>query len=170
MLNVALSLVPAGDDDGQTMLLADTVAGAADKVVTPLIGVIMLVVLKADRIENQVIMDVIPVYVGGKDKFIFAAQDLPRQLHADPVGLLRRDLPRLKRLDEVPAQVRALVDGMAAGPGKFDFARMKMGKNSNAVGRIKPDRVICLFGRSPPVCRVRYTSGSPPRFSPQRNQ
>ena len=51
MLNVALSLVPAGDDDGQTMLLADTVAGAADKVVTPLIGVIMLVVLKADRIE-----------------------------------------------------------------------------------------------------------------------
>ena len=43
-----------------------------------------------------------------------------RQLHADPVGFLRRDLPRLKRLDEVPAQVRALVDGMAAGPGKFD--------------------------------------------------
>ena len=27
--------------------------------------------------------------------------------------LLRRDLPRLKRLDEVPAQVRALVNGMA---------------------------------------------------------
>ena len=47
---------------------------------------------------------------------------------------------------------------------------MKMGKNSNAVGHIKPDRVICLFGRSPPVCRVRYTSGSPPHFSPQRNQ
>ena len=37
----------------------------------------------------------------------FAAQDLLRQLHADPVGFLRRDLPRLKRLDEVPAQVRA---------------------------------------------------------------
>ena len=53
---------------------------------------------------------------------------------------------------------------------KNQFARMKMGKNSNAVGHIKPDRVICLFGRSPPVCRVRYTSGSPPRFSPQRNQ
>ena len=44
-----------------------------------------------------------------------------RQLHADPVGLLRRDLPRLKRLDEVPAQVRALVDGMAAGPCKFNI-------------------------------------------------
>lgn len=65
-------------------------------------------------------MDVIPVYVGGEDKLIFSAQDLPRQLHADAVGLLRRDLPRLKRLDEVPAQVRALVNGMAAGPCKFN--------------------------------------------------
>ena len=115
------------------MLLADTVAGAADKVVTPLIGVIMLVVLKADRIENQVIMDVIPVYVGGKDKFIFAAQDLPRQLHADPVGLLWRDLPRFKRLDEMSSQVRALVDGMAAGPGKFDIRSF----GGTAIGRNK---------------------------------
>ncbi len=65
-------------------------------------------------------MDVIPVYVGGQDKLILAAQDLPCQLHADPVGLLRRDLPRLKGLDQVAAQVRSLVDGMAAGPGKFD--------------------------------------------------
>ena len=120
MLNVALALVLTGDNDGQAMLFADTVAGAADEVIAPLVGVIVLVVLKADRIENQVIMDVIPVYVGGEDKFILAAQDLPRQLHADPVGFLRRDLPRFKRLDEVPAQVRALVDGMAAGPCKFN--------------------------------------------------
>ena len=48
-----------------------------------------------------------------------AAQDLPRQLHADPVGL-RCHFPRLKRPDEVAAQVRALVDGMAAGPCKFN--------------------------------------------------
>ena len=81
---------------------------------------VVLVVGEADRIENQVVMNMVFVYVGGEDKFIFAAQDLPRQLHADPVGLLRRDLPRFKRLDEVAAQVCALVDGMAAGPGKFD--------------------------------------------------
>ena len=31
MLNVALALVPAGDDDGQAMLFADPVAGAADR-------------------------------------------------------------------------------------------------------------------------------------------
>ena len=120
VLNVALALVPAGDDDRQAMLLADPVAGTADEVIAPLIGVIVLVVLKADRIENQVVMNVVFVYVGGEDKFIFAAQDLPRQFHADPVGFLRRDLPRLKRLDEVAAQVRALVDSMAAGPCKFN--------------------------------------------------
>ena len=102
------------------MFFADPVAGAADLVVTPFVGMVVPVILETDRIENQVIMDVIPVYVGGEDKFILAAQDLPRQFHADPVGFLWRDLPRFKRLDEVPAQVRALVDGMAAGPGKFN--------------------------------------------------
>ena len=63
----------------------------------------------------------IPACVGGQDKLIPAAQDLPCQLHADLMGLLRRDLPRLKGLDQVAAQVRSLVDGMAAGPGKFDI-------------------------------------------------
>ena len=77
---------------------------AADEVIALLVGAIVLVVLKADRIENQVIMDVIPVHVGGEDKFILAVQDLPRQLHADLVGFLRHDLSRLKRLDEVATE------------------------------------------------------------------
>ena len=55
MLNVALALVSAGDDDGQTVFFADPVTGVADEVIAPLIGVIVLVVLKADRIENQVV-------------------------------------------------------------------------------------------------------------------
>ena len=43
------------------------------------------------------------------------------ELHADLMGLFRRDLPRRKGLDQVAAQVRSLVDGVAAGPGKFDI-------------------------------------------------
>ena len=78
-------------------------------------------ILKADGVEDQVVMDVIPVCVGGQDKLIPAAQDLPCKLHADLMGLFRRDLSRLKGLDQVTAQVRSLVDGMAAGPGKFDI-------------------------------------------------
>ena len=76
----------------------------------PLVGAVVPVVLEIDRIENKVIMDVVPVYVGGEDELILTAQDLPRQLHADPVGLLRRHLARFKRLDQVAAQVRTFVN------------------------------------------------------------
>ena len=55
MFDVALALVPAWDDDGQAMLLADSVAGAADLMVAPLIGVVVPVILETDRIENQVV-------------------------------------------------------------------------------------------------------------------
>ena len=54
-------------------------------------------------------MNMILVNVSGEDKFIFAAQDLPCQFHADPVGFLWHDLPRFKGLDQVTAQVCALV-------------------------------------------------------------
>ena len=66
-------------------------------------------------------MNMIFVCVSGKYKLIPAAQDLPCQLHTDLIGLFRRDLPRLKGLDQVAAQVLSLVDGVVAGPGKFDI-------------------------------------------------
>ncbi len=88
---------------------------------------------KADRIENQVIMNMIFVYMSGKYKLILAAQDFFCKLHADFMCLFRRDLSRLKGLDQVTAQVRALVDGMAAGPGKFDIRSF----GGTAIGRNK---------------------------------
>ena len=83
--------------------------------ITPLVGMVVLIVGEADRIKNQVIMDMIFVYVGGEDKLILAAQDFLRKLHPDLMGFLRRHLPRLKRLDQMAAQVRPFVNGMAAG-------------------------------------------------------
>ena len=65
-------------------------------------------------------MNMFFVYMGGKHKLILAAQDFFCKLHADLMGLLRSDLPRLKGLDQVAAQVRALVNGMAACPFKFN--------------------------------------------------
>ena len=121
MFNIALALVLSGDDDGQTVFFAKPVRSAADIVITPLVGMIVLVIHKADRIENQVVMNMIFVYVGGKDKLILAAQDFFCKFHSDLMSLFRRDLPRLKGLDQVAAQVCSLVDGMAAGPGKFDI-------------------------------------------------
>ena len=103
------------------MLFAYPVAGATDVVIAPLVGMVVLVIREADRIENQVVMNMIFVDMGGKYKFILAAQDFFCKLHADLMGLLRRDLSRLKSLDQVAAQVCSLVNGMAAGPGKFDI-------------------------------------------------
>ena len=101
--------------------------------IASLVGMIVLVIRKADRIENQVIMNMIFVYMSGKYKLILAAQDFFCKLHADFMCLFRRDLSRLKGLDQVTAQVRALVDGMAAGPGKFDIRSF----GGTAIGRNK---------------------------------
>ena len=124
---------PVLDDNGQTVFLAKPVGGAADIVIASLVGMIVLVIRKADRIENQVVMNMIFVYMGSKYKFILAAQDFFCKLHADLMGLFRRNLPRLKGLDQVTAQVRSLVDGMAAGPGKFDIRSF----GGTAIGRNK---------------------------------
>ena len=87
--------------------------------IASLVGMIVLVIRKADRIENQVVMNMIFVYMGGKYKLVLSAQDFFCKLHAYFMGLFRRNLPRLKGLDQVSAQVRSLVDGMAAGPNSI---------------------------------------------------
>ena len=133
MFNIALALVLSWDDNGQTVFFAKPVRSAADIVITPLVGMIVLMIRKADRIENQVVMNMIFVYVGGKDKFILAAQDFFCKFHAYFMGLFRRNLPRLKGLDQMATQVRSLVDGMAAGPGKFDIRSF----GGTAIGRNK---------------------------------
>ena len=121
MFNIALALVLSWDDDRQTVFLAKPIRGAADVVIASLSGMIVLVIRKADRIENQVVMNMIFVYMGGKYKLILSAQDFFCKLYADLMGLFRRSLPRLKGLDQVATQVRSLVNSMAAGLGKFDI-------------------------------------------------
>ena len=51
MLDVALALIPAGDDDGQTVFSAQPVTGSAYLVITALVGMVMLMVGEADCIE-----------------------------------------------------------------------------------------------------------------------
>ena len=55
MFNIALALVLSGDYDGQTVFFAKPVRSAADIVITPLVGMIVLMIRKTDRIENQVV-------------------------------------------------------------------------------------------------------------------
>ena len=58
--------------------------------------------------------------MGGEYKLVLATQYFFCQLHPDLMGFLSGNLPRLKGLDQVAAQVRALVNGMAACPFKFN--------------------------------------------------
>ncbi len=51
MLDVAFALVLAGDDDGQAVLLADPVGGAADDVIAALVGMVVLVVRKLTALK-----------------------------------------------------------------------------------------------------------------------
>ena len=55
MLNIALALVPAGDDDGQAVFSAQPVTGPAYLVIAALVGMVVLVVGEADRIKNQMV-------------------------------------------------------------------------------------------------------------------
>ena len=67
MLNIALALIPAGDNDGQTTLLSDPVTSAADLMVASLVGVVVPVILETDRIEDPVIISMVLVNVKGVD-------------------------------------------------------------------------------------------------------
>jgi len=89
-------------------------------VIAAFIGMVMMIVRKADSVKNQMVMNMPFVYVGGKDKLIFAAQYLFCKLHADFMGLLRCGFTRFKSLYQVAPQVRPLVYGVFAGPGKFN--------------------------------------------------
>ena len=55
------------------MLFTYLVAGAPDKVIALLVGMILFVVNEANRVENQVIMQMVFIDVGCQNKLILAA-------------------------------------------------------------------------------------------------
>ena len=73
-----------------------------------------------NRIENQMVVNMSLINMGGEYKLVLATQYFFCQLHPDLMGFLGGDLSRLKGLDQVAAQVRTLVDGMTACPFKFN--------------------------------------------------
>ena len=55
MLDVALAPVLTGDNDGQAVFSTQPVTGPAYLVVAALVGMVVFVVGKTDRIENQTV-------------------------------------------------------------------------------------------------------------------
>ena len=139
MLNVTLALLLPGNDDGQAMLLAEPVRGTANLIVAALVGVIVLVICEADGIPNHMIMDVPTVNMGSQDKLIFPAQNFLRQFQPDLMGLLRRYFSGSESLNQMTAQILALVNGVPPRPGKFNVG----GFSGAAIGR-NQQATICL--------------------------
>ena len=93
-------------------------------------------------VPNDVIMDVRTIYVGADDKGMIVLGKASGKLHADAVGLLRRDLSRHKRLPDMVGDhiVRA---PPPAGPGEvLLLAEQKL--------RVR-DRAVAAMGRNEPA-------------------
>ena len=94
------------------MFLAQPVAGAPDVGITLAIGNILPLIHHVYGAEDDVIMDVPFVNVGGQHIRVFALQDFICKLPANFVGLLRRGFARRKRLYQVVGQIVAFLHGL----------------------------------------------------------
>lgn len=94
MLNIALALVTARDDDGQAVFSAQSVTGSAYLVIAAFVGMVVLVVGEADRIENQMVVNMPLVNMGGKYKLVLATQYFFCQLPPNLMCFLGGDLSR----------------------------------------------------------------------------
>ena len=84
------------------MLFTYPVAGAPDKVIALLVGMVLFVVNEANRVENQVIMQMVFIDVSCQNKLILAALYRPGKFHADFVRFFRCGFSHRKGLYQVP--------------------------------------------------------------------
>lgn len=101
MLNVALDLVTAMDDDGQAVFSTQPVIGPEHLVVVTFIGMVVRVVDETDHIENQILVNISLVNMRAKYKLILATQYFFCQLHLDFMSFLSGSHSMLKGVDLV---------------------------------------------------------------------
>lgn len=128
-LVVTLAAPLGGLHDGVTVLDADGVAqamdgaGAAPKVAE------LAVALQRGGVPDNMVVDVGLVNVGADDESVLALGEAPGQLHAQPVGFLRRDLARHKGLPQVVGDhvVRTAHPAGAGGVGLLVQQELRVG-------------------------------------------
>ena len=85
-------------DNGQSVLNADGVAQSTDGFCAAPKVAELPVTVQVDRTPNDMIMDMGLVNVSADDKGVFALGEPFGKFHAQPVGVLRGDLPRTEGL------------------------------------------------------------------------
>ena len=145
VLLVAHAFVLRGRDNRETVFLTEPVADLAHIVVNPLVALVCVVVHEVNRIENQVVMNMVFVNVSGQHILIFSFEDFICELLADLVGKLRRDLSDFKGLDHMtgydPDRSHPFLLGYFPRPFKFS----RCGLAGTAVGRDQ-QLLVGLFG------------------------
>ena len=145
VLLVAHAFVLRGRDNRETVFLTEPVADFTHIIVNPLVALVGVVVHKVNRIENQMVMNMVLVNVRGQHILVFSTEDFIRELLADLVGKLRRDLSDFKGLDHMtgydPDRIHPFLLGYFPRPFKFP----RCGLAGTAVGRDQ-QLLVGLFG------------------------
>ena len=95
---------------GQAVFSAQPVIGAPDIGVALAVGNVLALVCHIHRAENDVVMQMALVYVGGYHIGIFPSQHFIGKLPSDFVGLLRRGFARLKGLYQMVGQIATFLE------------------------------------------------------------
>ena len=102
IFRIALSLASlAGDDDGQAILPAQLVAHVPYAVIAPFVGIVLVVVYKIHRAENNVVMDMPLINVRRHNIFMLPLCHRVGKLFSDFMGFLIVYLSRRKGLYQV---------------------------------------------------------------------
>ena len=134
------------------MFLAQPVAGAPDKGVGLAVGNVLALVRHIHGAENDVVMQMALVNVGGNYIGVLALQHFIGKLPPDLVGLLRRGFPRFKGLYQVMCQIVSLLVRLIQQHLKFYIRRFigtAIGRNEQLfIGLVRVlDVVQRLFQR-----------------------
>lgn len=97
-IQCALTLVLTEDDDGQVMFSTQLIAGPAYFVIAAFIGMVVLIFVEADRIGNQIVVNMLLINIGGKYKLVLNTQYFFCWLYPNLMDSLGGDLPRAQRL------------------------------------------------------------------------
>ena len=127
-------------NNGQSVLNADGVAQSTDGFCTAPEIAELPVTVQVDRTPNDMIMDMGLINVGANDKGVFALGEPLGKLHAQPVGFLRRDLPRAERLADMVGDHIICAPNPSSGGDILALCQHKLGVGYTAITLIAGDK------------------------------